>query len=593
MGFAVINRPRELPRAIEVYHYHSLSDSIIQSFPMIIQSLCSFRPFSFLRKKIPAGFHSGGILAAAVVALAPMTTRTVAAGLGQYAEPYTFETLAGNIGYNATDGLGSAARFFVPFAVAVDGSGNVYVADQGNHTIRKITAAGMVTTLAGQAGSFGSANGAAADARFNTPVGVAVDGSGNVYVADKGNQTIRKITAAGQVTTFAGTAGVSGSTDSADGAPLFNNPWGVAVDGSGNVYVADSGNNTIRKITPAGVVTTLAGQLSAGSLDGTGAAAQFFQPKGVAVDASGTVYVADSGNHTIRKITAAGVVTTLAGQVGVGDPTTNSGSTDGSGSAARFNTPTSVAVDDGGNVYVADRGNHAIRKITATGEVTTLAGTAGSAGTTDGAGTDARFSQPSGVALDGSGALYVADTANNTIRKIVAGAVTTLAGLPGGSGSADGTSGFARFNTPYGVAVDSAGNSYVADTQNHTIRKITAAGVVTTLAGQAGVSGAVDGTGTAAQFNQPGGVAVDGRGTVYVADTFNHSIRMITPGGVVTTVAGLPGSAGSSDGTGAAARFNEPYGVAVDGDGVLYVADTNNYTIRKIAAGGVVSSLSG
>jgi sugar lactone lactonase YvrE len=275
--------------------------------------------------------------------------------------------------------------------------------------------AGVVTTLAGTAGSSGTTDGTGSAAKFNYPHSVAVDSSANVYVADTFNHTIRKITVAGVVTTLAGTAGSGGTTDGTGSAALFYFPGGVAVDSSGNVYVADSSNHTIRKITAAGVVTTLAGTAGAfgiGSTDGTGSAAKFKYPQGVAVDSSGNVYVADTSNNTIRKITAAGVVTTLAGTAG------SSGTTDGTGSAAKFYFPYDVAVDSSGNVYVADAGNNTIRKITAAGVVTTLAGTAGSSGTTDGTGSAAKFNNPISVAASDIGTLYVADYTNFTIRKI-------------------------------------------------------------------------------------------------------------------------------------------------------------------------------
>lgn len=211
------------------------------------------------------------------------------------------------------DGTGTAASFNMPGSLAVDSAGNIYVADTANATIRKITPAGVVTTLAGSAGTLGTADGNSGTARFNHPTGIAADAAGNLYIADTTNNTIRKVTAAGDVTTMAGLAGVSGSSDGTGSGALFNNPAGLAVDSAGNIYVADSGNSVIRKITSAGVVTTLAGLPTiAGLLDGTGTGAWFNQPKAVAVDSSGNVYVGDTGNASIRKITPAGVVTTLA-----------------------------------------------------------------------------------------------------------------------------------------------------------------------------------------------------------------------------------------------------------------------------------------
>ena len=335
---------------------------------------------------------------------------------------YTFTTLAGLAGVGGTnDGTGSSARFRFPSGVAVDSAGNVYVADQANHTIRKVTTNGVVTTLAGLAGSYGSADGNGNAARFNNPNGVAVDGTGNVYVADTGNNTIRKMTPAGIVMTLAGLGGSAGSTNGTGSSARFNHPTALAVDGAGNVYVADTWNQTIRKLTQDGAVTTLAGlaQFSntntatngiSGYADGTGSAARFNEPSGVAVDGDGNVYVADSANSTIRKITPGAVVTTLAGQVG------SYGSADGTGSSAQFDFPAGLAVDSAGNIYVADSGNATIRKATPNGVVTTLAGLAGSYGSADGNGIAARFYVPSGVTVDGAGNVYVADSFNETIR---------------------------------------------------------------------------------------------------------------------------------------------------------------------------------
>jgi sugar lactone lactonase YvrE len=490
-------------------------------------------------------------------------------------------TLAGSAAYiGGDDGTGSAARFNFPYGATVDSGGNLFVADARSHTIRKITPTGVVTTLAGLTGNSGSDDGSGGVARFNYPTGVAVDSAGNVYVADKDNHTIRKITPAGAVTTLAGSAGEFGSEDGAGSAARFVYPTGVAVDAAGNLYVADRGNSTIRKITPAGAVTTLT--------DNTGSAARFGDPTGVTVDGAGNVYVAEKGNDTIRKITSAGVVTTLAGSAG------QYGSANGTGSVARFSDPWGVAVDTEGNVYVADSGNDTFRKITPAAVVTTVAGSPPQLGSTDGAGSAARFFSPRQVTVDDAGNVYVADFGNSTIRKITpAGEVTTFAGSAGQYGSADGTGSAARFAIPWAVAADTAGNIYVADYGNHTIRRITADGEVTTLAGSAGQFGSTDGIGDAALFNFPSGVAVDGAGIVYVADKDSHTIRKITPAGAVTTLAGTAGQRGSADGSGSAARFGQLTSVALDDAGNLYVADTGNSTIRKVTPDGAVTTLAG
>jgi hypothetical protein len=329
-----------------------------------------------------------------------------------------------------------------------------------------------------------------------------------------------------------------------------------------------------------GTVSTLAGGSKSGSTNGTGAGAQFDNPVGVASDSAGNLYVSDTFNHTIRKITPAGSVTTLAGSA------TLDGSTDGSGNAARFSYPAGIAVDPAGNIFVAD-GKHTIRKITPAGAVSTLAGSAGTSGTTDAAGIAARFKNPEGIAVDPSGNLVVADKFNQTIRRITAaGVVTTLAGSPGAVGSADGTGSAARFDFPSGVALDSAGNVYVADTGNQTIRKITPAGVVTTLAGMADATGATDGTGSAARFDNPNGVIVDPTGVVYVTDSYNQTIRRISAAGVVTTVAGTPKASGHVNGVGSSARFFAPIGLGLNPAGEIFVADSTNAAIRKIIVAG-------
>ena len=327
-------------------------------------------------------------------------------------DPRTYYTLAGSVtNSGSADGVGNAARFYRPWSLAMDKGGNIYVADSWNALIRKISPLGVVTTVAGKVGVNGFADGQGTNAIFNNPTGIAVDSATNIYVADFMNSVVRKIAPDGTVSTFAGLAGVNDSVDATGSAARFYFPAGVAVDTNGNVYVADSVNETIRKITPGQVVSTLAGfPRSFGSADGTGSAARFHNPEDVAVDISGNVYVADSAKQTIRKVTPAGVVTTLAGFPG------SSGAADGTGNAARFSNVSGVAVDSAGNIYVADTGNNCIREVTQGGVVTTMAGQSGHIGSADGIGSLVRFNNPSDVAVDGAGNLFIADAMNYTIR---------------------------------------------------------------------------------------------------------------------------------------------------------------------------------
>jgi sugar lactone lactonase YvrE len=314
--------------------------------------------------------------------------------------PSVVSTFIGGIFY---DGV-TIDQLKFPHGITIDTDGNLYVTDRDNHKIRKITPTPTITNFAGSTQDFLEGNGTAA--KFNNPASAKFDFNGNLYVADSGNQKIRKITANGDVSTFAGSS--AGFLEGSASGSQFNNPSDIAFDAKGNAYVTDFNNQRIRKITPQGVVSTFAGSSKSGFDDGIGTSAQFDGPVGVAVDANGNVYVTDYNNHRIRKITANGEVSTFAGST--------IGSDDGIGKLAKFNNPRGITIDSSGNLYVTDQGSHRIRKITSKGVVTTLAGN--DAGNRDGIGSAALFNVPIGIAIDVSGNLYVADGINNSIRKI-------------------------------------------------------------------------------------------------------------------------------------------------------------------------------
>jgi sugar lactone lactonase YvrE len=327
-------------------------------------------------------------------------------------------------------------------------------------------------------------------ARFNLPTGIVAAATGDLFVVDSGNHTIRRIAQSGFVSTIAGAPGVPGIADGAGAAARFNNPHSIAIDGSGNLYVTDRGSHTIRRITLAGVVTTVAGIPGArGSADGAGLTAQFNLPTGIAVDAFGAIYVADTENYLIRRITSTGSVSTLVGARG------EKGIRNGDAATARFANVLGLTIDTAGDLFVTDGfilppepntivGSMIVRKISAAGTVTTRAGTLlpeSSNKLIDGAGPDAKFYFSHGLAADGAGNLYVADTGNDAIRRVAPdNTVSTLAGPA------------QQIRSPHGVTVDAAGNIYFTDSANHVIRKLTPGGSMSTFAGTVGARGFAD-----------------------------------------------------------------------------------------------------
>ncbi len=511
----------------------------------------------------------------------------------------TITTVAGTgmEGYSGDGGAAVEAQLNLPSYVELDGSGNLYIADIGNHRIRKVDTAGTITTVAGTGTrGYGGDEGAAVEAWLSYPRSVAVDGDGNLYIADRGNRRVRKVDTSGNITTVAGTGegGYSGDGGTAVEAQI-GPPWGVTVDAAGNIYICTGFR--IRRVDAAGTITTIAGIGAAGSSlplgdGGPAVQAPVYNSRGMAVDDMGNLYIADNTHYRIRRVDTSGTITTV---VGMGE--TGYGGDGKLAVEAYLNWPIGVTVDGSGNVYFADSQNHRIRKVDTSGTVTTFAGTGERGYSGDGGPpVDAQLNNPSGVAVDGDGNLYIADQDNRRVRRVDAGGpITTVAGTGQYGSSGDGgLAANARLVSPSSVAVDGTGKLYIADSANHRIRRVDAGGTITTLAGngEEGYSGdggpAVD-----AQLDFPSGVTVDGDGNLYIADGDNHRIRKVDTSGTITTFAGNGKRGHSGDGPAVVARLHRPEGVAVDGAGNLYIADASNFRIRRVDNSGNITTIAG
>jgi sugar lactone lactonase YvrE len=500
----------------------------------------------------------------------------------------TITPVAGGQFSGAADGAATVASFNQPQGLTQDAAGNLYVADTGNHTIRRVAADGTVSTIAGLAGTQGTSDGTGSAARFNQPTGIALGPDGDLYVADRSNNLIRRVTTAGVVTTYAGSS--AGFADGAAAAAMFNGPLAVAVAANGDVLVADSSNHRIRRIlragTTAGAVQTLAGNgtFSAADPDGTGTAAVISFPHAVVLRGN-TLTVRDQ--FVLRQIDlTTAVVTTLTGSRSLGE-----GYADGSKTTARIrDSGIGITGAPNGGFMLAD--DLALRSVSAAGDVRTIAANAAAGVTQAGVGVLAQMpfalavNDPQGITVDPAGNVVVSDNGTRVVRRISpAGVVTLAAGLVGSFGGAvDGVGSEAQFaNLRSAIFSDSTGVTYVSDGFG-AVRRIATDNATTSLAGAADAFGAVDGNGPTARFNGIGGFAVGTGGNVFVGDAANNALRRIDPAGNVTTYAGVFGQSVRVDGPIATARFIAPGSLAFAPDGSLYVVDSG--AIRRISADG-------
>jgi sugar lactone lactonase YvrE len=518
----------------------------------------------------------------------------------------------GRIGYSGDGGPAAKAQFNNPQGVAVDFRGNIFVADTGNSLIRIITPDGNINLYAGStpygqpASGWSGDGGPAIGAALQLPVGMAVDGAGDLFIADSANNAIREVTTDGNIKTIAGLGplapGFSGDGASAVAANL-NGPLDVAVDAKNNVFIADTNNANVREITNDGNINTIAGSTAivSGAVTiafgysgdgGPATKAELAGPAGVAVDSAGNLYIATYADNRIRKVDTKNIISTFAGNSGYGFAGDG-----GPATSAQLSAPRGICTDSGGNIYLADRWNNRIRKI-AGGTLTTIAGNGQSNfGGDFGPATNAQMSGPAGVAVDNAGNIYISDFLNNRVRMVTpAGVISTYAGngVAGFSGDG-GPATSAALSQPAGLVVDSAGNLYIADSNNSAVRKVTPGGVISTVAGTGGVQGfsGDGGQATSAKMMAPFGLALNSSGNLYISDYYGW-IRLVNAStGVISTIAGNGTIGYSGDGGAAtAAQFYNPAGVALDLSGNVYVADSNNGAVREIS-NGTINTIAG
>jgi uncharacterized protein (TIGR03437 family) len=506
----------------------------------------------------------------------------------------TLTLIAGNsrAGFSGDGGPAVNAQLNAPQGIALDSAGNIYIADSLNNRVRMVNPQGIISTFAGNGSvsvpGFWGDTGPATDASIHLPVALAVDSSNNVYIAASADNTVRRVTTDGIINIFAG-AGYKGyygdyakdavtgnvtNTGLANVAGLTG-PQDVAIGPKGVVLIADTGNAVIRQVNTDGTIITVCGNGSVGNLgDGVAVKLPMISPFGVAVDSSGVIYIAEYGTNRIRKVDTAGNATTA-----IGDGTQGFAGDGGAPNKVEMSLPTAVALDGSGNLYFADSLNNRIRKL-AGGNVNTYAGNGTFSKAPDGlAATSSQLNAPLGVAADANGNLYISDTLNNVVRRVGAnGIMSTFAGTGTvGSGGDGGAATSAQLSGPQGLAVDSAGNLYIADTQNGRVRKVSGGNIS-----------------TVAQLNAPFGVAVDTAGNLYVADFAANRVTKVSAGGTTTTLAGTGVSGyGGDGGQAASAQINGPQAVAVDASGNVYIADTANNRVRKVASNGVITTVAG
>jgi sugar lactone lactonase YvrE len=497
-----------------------------------------------------------------------------------------------------------------PAGLAVDSAGNLYIADQANEVVEKVTPSGTLSIIAGIPGKAGAPTaGPATSSELDLPSGVAVDSSGNVYIADLENNVVERVTPSGTLSVYAGTGASGAPTPGPATHSDLNGPAGLAMSASGTLYIADTYNHVVEKVTPSGTLSIIAGTSGQGGSPSPGPAtgSELDEPESVAVDSSGNVYISDAYDFTVDKVTPSGTLSILAGTPGQqGAPTP------GAATSGDLAGPAGVAVDGSGDVYIADGyfsygdGSYSsyfdggyydftVEKVTSSGTLSVFAGRAYEGPPTPGAATTSDLNLPRAVALDSAGDVYIADSANDEIEKVTpAGTLSIEAGTGSAGAPKAGQATDSPLFDPEGVAVDSSGDVYIADSGYYDVEKVTPSGTVSVVAGDSEPGAPTAGPATHSDLGTPSGIAVDGSGDLYIADRSEDVVEKVTPLGTLSVLAGVSGSSGApTAGIAADSKLNDPTAVAVDSSGNVYIADTGNDDVEKVTPSGTLSILAG